>query len=379
MIEVDLQIYVTALFTLMFTSIIAFLIIIRKINSNQIPVKALSFYKIYFILGLVGWLGLWVKDTAYFDFELSMSVIFYVLDSLFLLLAIAECNRRQRYMLVVGAAHLLIALFSLLIINDVDRIIFVAVYTLAVYPFIFWISLKSALQRNNIGPGLISFAALSMLGISLVQLYYTIFVGDVNFAYGLSVIASATCFVLVGIGFLSSVLINEHQMLAKLALHDPLTGLLNRRGLVASVNTALGIGKRQNRCFSAITTDIDYFKRVNDGYGHEGGDYVLKQFAKVLSEMSRESDVCCRLGGEEFVLLLPETTSDIAQVIAERIRACIEKLNINYETHTIPLTSSFGVATHCNDIDLDYLIKDADKALYQAKSDGRNRVCVAVG
>ncbi len=377
MIEADLQIYVTALFILMAVSIVAFLLIIRVINRSEAPATYLVFYNIYFILGLVGWLALWVRDAAHINIDLNVSVVFYVLVSLFLLLAVAECDRRKPRILLIGGIHLLAAALSLLLDTDTDRISFVASYTVVAYPFIFIISLKSALKRHNIGYGIISFASLIVLCIAPIQLYKLIITGDPNSAYNLSLVGSSCGFILVGIGFLSSVLINKHHMLAELALNDPLTGLLNRRGMDASLNIILAMGKRHNRCISAITTDIDYFKRVNDLYGHAAGDFVLKQFAKVLTEMLRNYDVCCRLGGEEFILLLPETSSGNALAVAERIRKSIEKLVINYESHTIALTSSFGVATHCGDFDIDYLIKDADRALYQAKSGGRNKVCVA--
>jgi diguanylate cyclase (GGDEF)-like protein len=90
----------------------------------------------------------------------------------------------------------------------------------------------------------------------------------------------------------------------------------------------------------------------------------------------RPNDVCCRLGGEEFVIVLPEEKLDYAVMVAERIRQEIEALELLYEGSTITLTSSFGIATHCKNIDIDYLLKDADKALYAAKDGGRNQVCV---
>lgn len=294
------------------------------------------------------------------------------------MLAIAECNRKKFPLIFVVCAHIFAAVLSLLIDNDIDRIVFLATYILLAYPFVFVISLMNAIQRKNIGYGIISAACLIVLGIAPFQIYYTLIISEPGFAYGISLISSSSAYVLVGIGFLSSVLINEHKMLAQLALEDPLTGLLNRRGMDVSLSITVATEQRQRRCISVITTDIDCFKKVNDTYGHDAGDYVLKQFAYVLSDMSRKSDVCCRLGGEEFVLVLPETTSEYAIEIAERIRASIESLDINFQDQSIPLTSSFGVATHCGDIDIDYMIKDADKALYLAKSKGRNRVCVAV-
>ena len=99
------------------------------------------------------------------------------------------------------------------------------------------------------------------------------------------------------------------------------------------------------------------------------------KIGQLLSTHARASDVSCRFGGEEFVVVLPDTENDLALGIAERIRQEIELMNIRYEDSIISLTSSFGVSTHCGRIDIDYLLKDADKALYSAKATGRNKVC----
>ena len=162
----------------------------------------------------------------------------------------------------------------------------------------------------------------------------------------------------------------------KLALYDSLTGLYNRRGMDLSLNHIVPAAHRAENCISAINMDIDFFKKINDAYGHDAGDYVLKKFAEALLNNVRPNDVCCRLGGEEFVIVLPEAKQDYAVMVAERIRQEIEALELMYEDTSITLTSSFGVATHYKNIDIDYLLKDADKALYAAKAGGRNQVSV---
>ena len=377
MIVLDLHVYVNALFILMIASILAFILVIRKVDTDEVPAVSIRFYNIYFTIGVIGWIGLWIKDIAKIDIDLSLSLIFYILASYFLLLAIAECTGKNPYKKSISWLHVCIILLSLLIYNDSHRILYLAAYTLFVYPVIFYLSLKRARERQNIGNAIISSAAFLVLMIIPFQVYAITFLNDFNFAYGVSLVGSSTGFMLVGIGFLTSVMVAEHRKLSQLALRDPLTGLYNRRGMDFSLDISIAAAQRSGKFISAINIDIDHFKKINDTYGHDGGDVVLQKIAGVLSQYVRTGDVCCRLGGEEFVIILPETMKDSAVMIAERIRENIEAFDISYNGQTIKLTSSFGVASHCGDISIDYLLKDADKALYAAKADGRNKVCVA--
>lgn len=158
------------------------------------------------------------------------------------------------------------------------------------------------------------------------------------------------------------------QKLGRLSLEaqsDPLTGLANRRALEA----ALTVLEQADRPYSVLALDIDHFKRVNDTHGHDVGDEALKQIAALLRQYSRSEDLACRSGGEEFILLLPETSPETAQVIAERIRSAVEATELPQVGR---LTLSIGVAHSGNDPDA--VIKAADKRLYCAKQSGRNRV-----
>lgn len=375
--ELNLDVYVNALFILMISSISAFIIVIRKIDSDEVPAISLNYYNLYFIVGVIGWIGLWIKDAANIYSDLSLAVVFYIVASYFLLIAIVECTERTSHKKMVSLAHLCLILISFLLDNDTHRILFLSAYSLLIYPVIFNLSFKRARDRNNIGNSIISVAALLTITIVPFQLYLILVSNDFSSAYGISLIGSSTGFVLVGIGFLTSVLVAEHRKLTQLALNDPLTGLYNRRGMDFSINISLASSQRLKKCFSAINIDIDFFKKINDTYGHDGGDYVLKEIADVLLQHVRSGDVCSRLGGEEFVILLPETTKDYAIEVAERIRKNIEMLELTYNGQIIKLTSSFGVATHSGEINIDHLLKDADKALYSAKAEGRNKVCVA--
>ena len=157
---------------------------------------------------------------------------------------------------------------------------------------------------------------------------------------------------------------------------DPLTGLANLRKMEERMGDELVRSQRFAAPFSVILADIDHFKRVNDQYGHDIGDVILRRFAEQLRVNVRDCDLVARQGGEEFVILLPETPLTTAIEAAERLRAAVATMSS--EPVSWPVTASFGVAAHVPGDDIQALIKRADTAMYAAKQDGRNRVA-AVG
>lgn len=166
-----------------------------------------------------------------------------------------------------------------------------------------------------------------------------------------------------------------------LASIDPLTKLYNRRYFTEVSGNILDLTKRNKQSLSIVMIDIDKFKNVNDTYGHNLGDNVLVLVSKKLQETSRESDIICRWGGEEFVILLPDTNIEGAVVIAEIIRIEIEKMSILiYNNKELKFTVSIGVSQVKNekDINIETSINKADKALYEAKESGRNKVCTTL-
>lgn len=152
---------------------------------------------------------------------------------------------------------------------------------------------------------------------------------------------------------------------------DPLTGLHNRRGL----DVALDLMQSARSNFSVVSLDIDNFKSVNDTYGHDAGDEVLQSLAKIMQNVSRDEDVVCRLGGEEFLILLPSVRSTVAKEVAERLRRQVEQTQFG---PVEKITISLGVAQWSQDSgDVEAVLKVADNMLYKAKRNGRNRVEVA--
>ena len=173
---------------------------------------------------------------------------------------------------------------------------------------------------------------------------------------------------------MASVVIEYQQHLSNLATMDPLTRLLNRRGLEDALQISRAQAARRGLPTSAIMVDIDHFKQVNDSFGHEVGDHVLRQVADIISRLTRSSDVVARTGGEEFLIVLPETELESARLLAERIREAIGQRPLLVDFQRIGVTVSLGVASVVGNMNLDELSQEADRAMYLAKRGGRNRV-----
>jgi diguanylate cyclase (GGDEF)-like protein len=167
--------------------------------------------------------------------------------------------------------------------------------------------------------------------------------------------------------------LNEVSILATI---DPLTNLSNRRSTMDQFDLMIKTAQKENKPLGVIMLDIDHFKQVNDNLGHQAGDVVLKEAAKILLKNARDNDVVGRIGGEEFLILCQHADMDTTFHVAERIRQNIEKKIINYEKNkTIQITISVGVcSTIPNMKSKEQLIKSADEALFKAKNSGRNNV-----
>ncbi len=164
--------------------------------------------------------------------------------------------------------------------------------------------------------------------------------------------------------------------LRRLARIDPLTNLYNRRSFFELANISFNKAKILSKTISAIMIDIDDFKKINDRLGHHIGDLVLKRLSKVCSDNLSKNHILGRFGGEEFIVLLPDTSFKEAEIIAESLRQAIENNPIIIrKSDAIPITSSLGVASLTPTIEeLDFLFISADKAMYQAKPLGKNKV-----
>jgi len=167
------------------------------------------------------------------------------------------------------------------------------------------------------------------------------------------------------------------QLSLEMAITDQLTGLHNRRYMSRHLDTLVQGAGRSSRPLAFLIMDIDYFKTVNDAHGHDIGDEVLREFARRISANIRGIDLACRYGGEEFVVVMPDTDLSFAYTVAERLRKSVEAtmFNISRAPSKLQVTISIGITVSQGvDDSAEKLLHRADQALYRAKRDGRNRV-----
>ncbi|MCW8917113.1 MAG: diguanylate cyclase, partial [Magnetovibrio sp.] len=160
-----------------------------------------------------------------------------------------------------------------------------------------------------------------------------------------------------------------------MARTDALTGMNNRLAFFEQSDSIHKMATRHNHIYAVILFDIDFFKKINDTYGHQIGDEALKALAKVVLRTVRETDVAGRIGGEEFAIILPETTHENASLLAARLRQNISEIVIQKSNANVTFTASFGIACHSQKDDrFEDIMEWSDQALYQAKETGRNKV-----
>ena len=176
---------------------------------------------------------------------------------------------------------------------------------------------------------------------------------------------------------LNAELASAYARVSELASHDALTGVCNRRSAVSSLEAEVVRSGRSGRPFGLVMIDVDDFKVVNDRYGHACGDEVLRRIAGVLQSALRAQDTAARWGGEEFVLLLPETARDGAAAVAEKLRTAVAELVVSYEGQEVRCTVTMGVSSYTPPASLDECIRAADDALYTGKRGGKNTVVLA--
>lgn len=168
-----------------------------------------------------------------------------------------------------------------------------------------------------------------------------------------------------------------HEAVEQASRTDPLTRLPNRRAFIETTQHQASVAARSGKPLSLAIADIDKFKAFNDEYGHDGGDFVLKEVANLFRERLRQQDIVARWGGEEFVFMLPNTSVDDARHVMEKVRAELAGRRFEFNGHHFAITSTFGIAAYDWAGDLDAALKSADDALYQGKQKGRNQVVVA--
>src|SRR5690606_15138651 len=223
-------------------------------------------------------------------------------------------------------------------------------------------------------------STLSMLSLLVPPVLWLLWLGDelhIGLAVGVAVfmVVSLRTIRVVATALhrsfqLSRETSRAHDMAEILARTDMLTGINNRRAFFERSQQIIQYCKRNQRPVCLLAMDVDHFKKINDTYGHAGGDEALKSVSDILCRQFRKADVCGRIGGEEFAVLLPDTQLIDAQVIAETLRSAIADAPLLLQGRKLSLTISVGVAA--GTYDLDTLLSRADAAMYRAKQEGRN-------
>ncbi|AOE50196.1 GGDEF domain-containing protein [Kangiella sediminilitoris] len=173
--------------------------------------------------------------------------------------------------------------------------------------------------------------------------------------------------------------IELEQKMQEWAMFDQLTGLFNRRAFLHRAEQEYTLAKRHNESFAILVLDLDHFKTINDKYGHKAGDLILEDFGQLIKSQVRQSDICGRIGGEEFGFILPRTDLNNSRLFAEKLLTTIEQRSISIEGKEIKYTASIGITlSHpYSNYKINNLLHQADRALYKAKSAGRNCYQVA--
>jgi diguanylate cyclase (GGDEF)-like protein len=167
-----------------------------------------------------------------------------------------------------------------------------------------------------------------------------------------------------------------YEEIYRMAIIDGLTQIFNKRYFMEFLDREMARCKRYSRPLTLIIFDLDHFKKVNDVYGHLAGDYVLKRCAGLIHDKNIRKEECfARYGGEEFAILLPDTTMERGVILAEKVRSMVDETRFEFENNIIPVSISMGVAQLKPDDGVEGFIKASDDKLYEAKKNGRNRVC----
>ena len=356
---------------------ISVLISTHLIGSKNNSPRALRSFQLYFVGGFAGWLFFGLIELANLSISLSWLAIAYFSGASLLLFILTDEVKVNVGSALWVCSHLIFIILEVVSESLEVQLKIFTVYVLIHMSILSYVGFKCHKHSQNIGHKIIVLAVLIPMILGFIQVYYLYYEPDVDTVIGLGITGAATSYSLVALGFMTMMLIRERDSFAAQAHKDPLTELYNRRGLDVALEYLVAASQREPTQISAIVCDIDYFKKINDSYGHDIGDLVLKAFAEILKTLPRASDLAARLGGEEFVLVLPKTDLNEADQIAERLRKEVENMEVTITNDIVKLTASFGVACQHQGYNIDSLIKASDQALYEAKSSGRNRVCIA--
>ncbi len=352
------------------------ILVVYSLSGSSNPPRGLSLFTVYFMAALMGWILLTLQYGPNGPhMTLDVPAITMVVTSYLLYIACGQRSGVSQGRYLLGAICLAACLCAFFF--SATTMFAIELTTTA----LFWsaagvVSGRNAWKQRNVGDGIISTgAAIMVIGLALAATYWRQ-EDHLNEAHTLALAVYCIAYTLVMVGFLASVLVEYQQNLSHLATEDPLTQLLNRRGLEDAIFVTLAGTARHYALTSAIMVDIDHFKQLNESFGQDIGDRILQKVALRLLASCRTSDVIARIGGEEFLIIMPNTDLDAAQALAERIRRSIANEAFHAEGHQISVGVSLGVTTTEGEVQLENLYQFTERALHTAKRNGRNRVAV---
>lgn len=315
----------------------------------------------------------WAQSTSIFLFMLSL-----------LCFANSFLNlEKYHYRLYIITRVMILSIMSIALLSAIFggyhyHVLLSIVFVLFVSIYIFGIALYSWLRGNLSARFFLLGAVSGLVGVTVTSLTVMSFIPFTYMSYKASDFGMFIDAVLLSMALADRIKMTQKKKLIaeKEAKTDILTGLLNRRAYYEISEMEYQKLLRYHRVLSVVMFDVDQFKKVNDTYGHHAGDNVLKHVASIAKETIREYDYAFRMGGDEFLLLLPETNEKQASVLSERLRKKIEKQKImDNKGNAFFVTASFGVVEYTQrEISIEVLTRRADEALYQAKKSGRNKV-----
>ena len=361
-------------FVFLLITVVTCSIIATRLMRSSFNNRSIYLFNLFFYLGVIGFAWLWIQDLLDLAPSFRSGVVIYMISMTLLQLSIYNHDEPSRFNKIIIAHGAIFSVFALLTQNINQLALVEACFTLSVLPALIYFTTKRAVCEKNIGNTVLSMAQCILLLVPISQLSIITHEHNLATLYSLTVIAHATVFVMTGLGLITTLLVDEKKRYLELSLKDPLTGLYNRRGLQFIIEQQQLFSPSQTSSLFACVVDIDYFKRINDSYGHDGGDLVLEVFSDLMKHHLKKEDLCCRLGGEEFLLLFFATDISSAKQFLEGLRKTFETSQIAYREHRISVTASFGLTNWQPNDSFESLVNRADKAVYAAKNNGRNRI-----
>lgn len=353
------------------------LLVLYALSNTPRAPAGLGFYSVYFMTALLAWIAFTIAEVASVPVAINVPAVAAMVSSYVLLLAIMQRaeGHRGRYATGFFCTGACLMVFFL---EPAPMLLVYAATTALFWGLLAAISGSRGWRSRNAGDGIMALGGVvmcaAMLALALPFLSPLSTAANPVRVAGIANALQGGAHVLAGVGFLASILVDQRQQLTQLATLDPLTRLLNRRGLEQALHVTLATAERHNQPTAAVMLNVDHLQRLNDHFGADTGDRVLQQVSQCLEVECRASDVLSRYDGDTFLAILPNSDLAAARKLAERVRSRLADASLQVDDQPITATASLGIAEALGAVSLDRLCRDAGLALQLAKRSGRNRV-----